>query len=277
MMTSNYIIDISEDNFEHEVLNYSYHSPVVVDFWAQWCVPCRVLEPMLQKMAIESAGRFRLARVNVDENPKLAERMKVNNLPAIKAFVDGRIISEFTGVLPESNLRDYLSHLSLAEGHLLLEKGRSQLMDHLWQDAEETFRTYLEQSPVQPTALLGLAKSLLMQAKAHEALMILDDFPASQEYASAMLLKPLINEYLWLQTQNTSLDSPLDAAYQNGLRLSMKGNILPALDGFLDILRKNKHYRDGIVKDVFLGLLSLLGEADPDVRQYRSELSNVLF
>ncbi len=276
-MTSDYIIDISEDNFEHEVLNYSYQAPVVVDFWAQWCVPCRVLEPMLQKMAIESAGRFRLARINVDDNPKLAERMKVNNLPAIKAFVDGRIISEFTGVLPENNLRDYLSHLSPAEGHLLLEKGKSQLLDHLWQDAEVTFSTYLEHSPNQPSALLGLAKALSMQAKAHEAQLILENFPASQEYNSAMLLKPLISEYLWLKTQNSAIDNPLDAAYRNGLRLSMKGNILPALDGFLDILRKNKNYRDGIVKDVFLGLLSLLGEADPDVRQYRSELSNVLF
>ncbi len=276
-MTSDFIIDISEDNFEYEVVNYSFKTPVIVDFWAHWCVPCRVFEPMLQKLAIESAGSFRLARINVDDNPKLAERMKIKNLPAVKTFVDGRIISEFTGVLPENNLREYLSHLAPEETHLMLEKGKSQLADHLWTDAEATFSAYLEKRPGYPTALLGLSRALLMQGRANSAQQILENFPASQEYSSAMLLRPVINEYLWYQSQQPAHGVPLEAAYHNGLRLAMQGNILAALDGFLDILRKDRHFRNGIVKDVYLGLLTLLGDNHPESRHYRSDLSNVLF
>jgi len=276
-MTSDFIIDITEDNFEMEVLNYSFHAPVVVDFWAHWCVPCRVLEPLLQGMANESEGRFRLARVNVDDNPKLAERLKVRNVPTIKTFVDGRIVSEFSGVLSETNLREYLSRITPSQGDLTLEKGKSLLWDRLWCDAEETFTEFLQRFPNHPVALLGLAKAYLHQAKAHEADQILANFPASAEYNRAKRLRPVSKAYLWVQSQKTAIGQPLEAAFQNGLRLAMRGNILSALDGFLDILKRDQSYRDGEVKDVYLGLLELLGDQHPDVRQYRSDLSNVLF
>jgi len=276
-MTSDFIIDVTEESFELEVLNYSFRSPVVVDFWAHWCVPCRVLEPLLHENAIEAEGRFRLARVNVDENPKLAERLKVRNLPAIKTFVDGRIISEFTGVLSETNLKDYLSHIIPSQGDLSLEKGKSFLMDELWSDAEETYQDFLQRNPNHPVAMLGLVKALIHQGKAHEADLLLVNFPASHEYNNAKLLRPVVKAYLWIQSPSITKDSHLEAAYQNGLRLAMKGNILSALDGFLDILRKDRDFRNNEVKNVYLGLLELLGEHHPEVRQYRSDLSSVLF
>lgn len=276
-MTSDYIIDVTEESFELEVLNYSFRSPVVVDFWAHWCVPCRVLEPLLYENALEAEGRFRLARVNVDENPKLAERLKVRNLPAVKTFIDGRIISEFTGVLSETNLKDYLSNITPSQGDLSLEKGKSLLWDGLWSEAEETYKDFLQKNPNHPVAMLGLVKALLRQGKARDADLLLANFPASHEYTNARQLRPVVKAYLRIQSPSLAKDSPLEAAYQNGLRLAMKGNILSALDGFLDILRKDKAFRNDEVKDVYLGMLELLGEFHPDVRQYRSDLSNVLF
>jgi putative thioredoxin len=276
-MTSDNIIDVTEESFELEVLNFSFRSPVVVDFWAHWCVPCRVLEPLLYENALEAEGRFRLARVNVDENPKLAERLKVRNLPAVKTFVDGRIISEFTGVMSETNLKDYLSRISPSLGDLALEKGKSFLWDGLWIEAEETYKDFLQKNPNNPVAMLGLVKALLRQGKAREADIQLANFPASHEYTNAKQLRPLVKAYLWIQSPSPAKVSPLEAAYQNGLRLAMKGNILSALDGFLDILRKDRTYRNDEVKGVYLGLLELLGELHPEVRQYRSDLSNVLF
>ena len=99
------IIDISEETFEFEVINYSAEVPVVLDLWAPWCIPCRVQSRDLAQLAHEADGGFRLARVNVDDQPKLAARLKVQQVPAIKAYVDGRIVAEVTGVLNEQNLR----------------------------------------------------------------------------------------------------------------------------------------------------------------------------
>ncbi|MCJ7696168.1 MAG: thioredoxin domain-containing protein, partial [Anaerolineaceae bacterium] len=218
-MTSDHIIDVSEENFEFEVLNYSSKVPVVVDFWANWCVPCRVLEPMLHRFAQDAEGTFRLARVNVDENPKLAERLKVKKLPAVKAFVDGRIVSEFTGVLAEPNLREFLAHLTPAQSDLLLEKGKSLLLDRLWTDAEVTFREFLSVAPNHPGALLGLANSLIRQGKVREAELILVRFPASAEFNRAERLRTVVKAFNWLSTDQTKSTDPLDAAYRNGVRI----------------------------------------------------------
>ncbi len=97
------IMDINEDPFELEVVNYSLEVPVVLDLWAPWCISCRVQSRDLAKLAHEADGGFRLARVNVDDQPKLATRLKVQQLPAVKAFVDGRVVAEVTGVLSEQN------------------------------------------------------------------------------------------------------------------------------------------------------------------------------
>lgn len=276
-MTSGLIVDVSEENFEYEVVNYSMQKPVVVDFWAPWCIPCRVFSPLLAKLTQEGEGMYRLARVNVDENQKLAERMKVRNVPAVKAFVEGHIVAEFSGVLSEPNLRQFFSHLVPVPGDLMLEKGKSLMMLGQWQEAEDVLIEYLESKPMHPGGILALAKALLMQGKGREAQALLTNFPASHEYNAAERLRPLAKAYVWVTANADGSTDPLDAAFRNGLRLAMRGKLLAAMDGFLDVLRRDKDYRQGEVKDIFIGLLELLGENHPEVRAYRSELSNVLF
>ena len=122
------IIDISEETFEFEVINYSAEVPVVLDLWAPWCIPCRVQSRDLAQLAHEADGGFRLARVNVDDQPKLAARLKVQQVPAIKAYVDGRIVGEVTGVLNEQNLRLFVDRILPKTGSLLLEKGKSLML-----------------------------------------------------------------------------------------------------------------------------------------------------
>ena len=277
MMASDFIINVSEADFEYEVLAYSQQAPVVVDFWAEWCAPCRTLGPLLERLAQEGQGSFRLAKVNVDDNPNLALRYGVHGIPAVKAFRDGKMVAEFTGVQPEPRLREFLRALAPSKSDLALEKGHSLLAMRQSLQAETAFRAVIKEFPENPVAQLGLAKSLLLQGESQESSQILSRFPASREYTAAQTLLPLSLALSDLDQNHLKDDDPLDPAFNQALRLVKRGNIEAAMDGLLDTLRENKHYADGRARLTLVALLELLGENNPVTRQYRAELASVLF
>lgn len=276
-MVSDYIVYVDESDFEYEVLQYSIRIPVVVDFWATWCVPCRVLDPRLEALARQGEGSFRLAKVNVDESARLAKQYKVRNIPAVKAFVDARVVAEFSGVLEEDNLRDFIRRLAPEPEELIYEKGQNLLTLGDFASAEEAFREFLSMRPNHPKALLGLIRSLLFQGEGREAQILLKNFPASSSYNTAQLLMPVAKVFSEDDENIYEGFDPLEATFRNGIRLAKRGNILAAMDGFLDILRRDKHFQQDQVKDVFVGFLTLIGESHPEARQYRNDLSSVVF
>lgn len=276
-MAPEFIVHVDESDFEYEVLQYSTRVPVVVDFWASWCVPCRVLGPKLEALARDGEGRFRLAKVNVDENAKLAKQFKVRNIPAVKAFVDGHVVAEFSGVPSDEGLTTFVHRLAPAPEDLMYAKGNSLMEAGDYAEAEDAYREFLSVQPDHPGALLGLIRALLLQGEGRQASILLDSFPASSEYTTAQLLKPVAEAFTQYQGEVVESDQALEAAFKNGIRLALRGNILAAMDGFLDILRADRHYRGGEVKEIFVGLLALIGESHPDARQYRKDLSSALF
>jgi putative thioredoxin len=277
-MTTSHIVDVSEADFEYEVLAYSKNTPVIVDFWAAWCRPCKVLSPMLEKLAIEAHGAFRLARVDVDRNPNLALLYKVRTLPSVKVFTDGQVVSEFVGVQPEARLREILSHITPpSPASLAVEKADSLLAAHRWADAERLYRQILQTMPDHPATLLGLAKCLIAQNRAQAALEILRDFPPSRQYSPAQTLLPLAEAQVAYQQHELPEESDLDAAFSNSIRLASRANLPAAMDGLLEILRQDRQYRSGLARQLMLGLLELSGEEHPLTRQYRAELASILF
>lgn len=277
MMASDHIIEVTEADFEYQVLAYSLKTPVVVDFWAEWCVPCKTLGPLLEKLTQEAHGAFRLAKVDVDQNQTLAMRYNVRSIPTVKAFRNGAVVSEFVGLRPEPALREFLSELAPSAADLALEKANSMLVLEQYSSAEAAFRDVLEITPGRPAALLGLAKSLLFQGQTEAAARILHAFPASREFNAAQSLLPLIAALERVENGDAWNDDPLDAAYNRALKLVSRGNIPAAIDGLMDVLRQDKRYRDGAARQVILSLLELLGESNPQTRQYRQELAMVLF
>jgi putative thioredoxin len=277
-MTTENIINASEADFEYEVLAYSQNTPVVVDFWASWCRPCKVLSPMLERLTIEAHGNFRLARVDVDQNPNLALRYGVRTLPTVKVFTDGQVTAEFVGVQPENRLREILGNITPpSPASLAVEKADSLLASHRWIDAEKMYRQILQQVPDQSASLLGLAKSLVGQNRGAEALDILRHFPPSRLYSQAQIVLPLAEAQAAYQRGALPEEDDLDATFANTIRLAGRGNLPAAADGLLEILRLNRQYRNGLARQVVLGVLELLGEEDPLTRQYRSELASILF
>ncbi|MCC6148458.1 MAG: tetratricopeptide repeat protein [Anaerolineaceae bacterium] len=278
MAASDFIVNVNEASFEYDVVAYSQNTPVVVDFWAEWCRPCKVLEPVLEHLVHEANGAFRLARVNVDESPNLAIRYSVRSIPTVKAFSSGEVVGEFTGAQPEPRVREFINKITPPSPlTLALEKAASTLVSQNWGEAESQYRSLLSQNPDNPGALLGLALSLLPQGKGFEAQNILQAFPASREFARAELLLPLAEAQTAYRKGILPVEEDLDAAYANSIHLSTKGNLPAALDGLLDIMRQSKNYHNGAARRLILSILELFNQEDEQVRQYRSELASILF
>ena len=275
-MSSDNIIDVSESDFEMQVISYSAQIPVIVDFWAPWCVPCRTLSPLLERLTEEAGGSLRLAKVNVDDNQKLAVRYGVHSLPIVKAFRNGSVVAEFVGMQPETRVREFFRALAPTPADLAIEKGDSLLLENNWLGAEKAYRQALEYVPSHPPALLGLARCLLAQNRPDEAEKILATFPTSRELPAANGLRPLATALLRIRQAAPSSDDPVAAAYNHALRLVARGNFPAAMDGLLDVLRQEKKYRNGEARQVLLAILDLQGET-PLTRQYRNELASILF
>lgn len=278
-MTSEFIIDVSETDFDLQVIEYSMNIPVLVDFWAEWCNPCKFLGPILERLAEEGQGHFRLAKVNVDENPNLTFRYNIRSIPMVKAFRNGSMVAEFVGLQPEVKIREFLREVAPDQGDLKLEKALSLLETTHPAQAEILFNQVLDTKPNNNLAKLGLARSLLLQGRGKEAEKLLENFPASKEFNSAENLMPLAKEIsnLDLNLKQNDSNVPHDAAYNNCLRLIQKGNLEAAMDGLLDILREDKSYSNGAARRMMVAIFEMLGEGNSLTREYRRELSSVLF
>ena len=278
MSKADYIVDVSETTFPSAVLARSDETPVIVDFWAPWCEPCRVLGPLLERLADEAKGAFVLAKLNVDDSPNLAAEYGIRGLPAVKAFRGGKVVAEFGGAQPEGKVRDFVRGVAPSAADRTLAEAASLLATRHWAQAEAAYRRVLADQPGSSAAALGLIKTLVAQGRGCETEELLEGFPGGDEIAVADKLKPLAVLLCEVEAADAPVDeSDLDTLYHQSARLLARGQWEAGMDGLLDVLRQNKKYRRGEPRLAMLGLFELLGDDDPLTREYRGELASVLF
>lgn len=275
-MPSPDIIEVDESNFDYQVIAYSQQVPVIVDFWAEWCDSCQRMGVVLERQARDNQGKFRLAKVNVDENLELAKRYQVRTVPAQRVFQDGRLIGQLNGPKSDNQLTGFVKRMVPGPESLLVEKSRSLIQAGKYQQAVDTCQEILEEQPHQAETMLLLIKAYLHTDQPQKAHQLFQRFPPSPFYQRAEKLAPLIKTLVEEDAQ-TPPPGKIEAVYQRALRLISLDNIPAALDGLLEVLRMNKTYRGGKAKELVLGLFELLGDDHPVTREYRPRLANILF
>jgi putative thioredoxin len=277
-------MDVSAENFEREVLEASKTVPVVVDFWAPWCAPCRALKPILEKLEAEYAGRFKLAKVNSDENQQLAATFGVRSIPDVMAFKGGKAVSHFLGAQPESQVRAFIEGLLPSPSELERARARELRAAGDAANAVAALRKAVHLDAKNDLARLDLAELLIQLKQLEEA------------EAALALVQPDSN----LDARSEALRNALAFARAGGseddlaakieanpgdleARLALAGAYAgrrawrEAMDQLLEILRRDRAWRDGEARKQMLAIFNLgAGEAEL-VSEYRRKLSSALY
>ena len=282
-----YSQDVSQADFEEQVVEASFKQPVVIDFWAPWCAPCKVLKPILEKLAAKYAGKFQLAKVNSDENPEISARYAVRGIPAVKAMVDGKIVDEFTGALPEGAVRDWLDKVIPSPAEELRREAQQQAATG---DVEGALQLLAEASALDPDdeqVRVDAAELLLAKGDAEDAQRLLDTLKDHDILKDARVLQLKAQVRLAEMREEGESEASLAAAIaanENDLEARFKlANVLIAasrpaegMDQLLEIVRRDRSFRDDIGRKTLLDVFNLLGGQNELVPAYRRKLAVLL-
>ncbi len=277
------MIDAHEAMFDAVVLPESHQRLVVVDFWAPWCGPCRMLKPILEKLAQEFAGRFLLVKVNSDENPALAARFGVRGIPSVKALRDAQVVDEFVGALPEREVRRWLERLIPSPAEPLWRQAQAQWQAGQTEAAIESAKAALAQDPAFDAARLWLAERLIDRGEVaaaraeFEALRDKSNDAARQlETRLALLAEGTAESREALEARVAAHPEDLEAHYRLAKCYAAEGRFAAALEEALAVVSRDRGWNDGAARKLMLQIFDLMRPDDPLLREYRQRLANAL-
>jgi putative thioredoxin len=280
-----WIIDVGDADFESAVLARSVETPVVVDFWAPWCAPCRVLGPVLERLAAEHEGQFILAKVNVDEAPATAGRYRIQGIPAVKGFRDGALVAELTGLQPEHVLRHLFAAVLPTEADRLARAAALALEGGDRVGAEASYRRALECDSRHARTLIGLARLLGHRGEAAAALDLLARvLPSAPQIDEAQRLAAELRTRTdgagdegALRARLATNAADLEARLDLGRLLAARGAYESALTELLEAVRRDPHFDDDAGRKAMVDVFTVLGNDHPLTDRFRAELAKALY
>ena len=291
--TDDLVKDSSDSNFMADVVEPSKSVPVLVDFWAPWCGPCRQLGPMIEHVVRQSEGAVRLVKINIDENPGIAQQLRVQSIPAVFAFKDGQPVDGFMGALLESQIKDFIQRISgkgpsEAELKAIVERGMTGLESGDLGGAAQDFASVLQLDPGHPSALAGLARVWLKSGDIEKATQILGQVPDDRagdpaveaartalELATTAPADDAVTAALRQAVKTTPTD--LQARFDLAEALLASGDHAGAADQLLAITALDREWNEQAARTLLLKIFEAAGPMSEVARDGRRRLSSILF
>ena len=283
---SDYIVEITQENAQAILIDESFQRPVIVDFWADWCEPCKVLMPLLEKLAHEYAGAFLLAKLNCDQYQMIAQQFGVRSLPTVVVMKDGQPVDGFAGAQPENAIRSVLEKYLpkpwdslLAQAHDLLSSGDSSAALPLLRQACEDSRDRADIVCTYAQALIELKRYDDAQAQLDKVKLADQDDFYEQVIAQLHLKQQAAKspEVEALERQHQADPENLETAYELAVQYTNHDHHKDAMELLISILRKDRDFRDGGAKKTLLDLFKTLGTGDPLVVEYQRKLFSLMY
>jgi putative thioredoxin len=291
------IKDSDQTKFAKDVLEASRTVPIIVDFWAPWCGPCKTLQPMIEKVVTEAKGAVKLVKINIDQNQMLAQQLRIQSIPAVYAFFGGRPVDGFMGAVPESQVREFVGRLVQASGgagaegaddlNAALEHAKQAVAENDFQLAAQIYNEVLEVAPDNLPALAGLAKCYAQEGQIEQATAILARVPAKDK-TNAEIVAVQAQLDLAEKAKAAGPVGELKAKasadpkdFQSRLDLAMAywaaNQRQEAVDELLDMIKLDRNWNEAAARQQLLKFFEALGFADPLAVAGRKRLSTILF
>jgi len=285
--------DVNTANFMAEVVDASFDQPVIVDFWAPWCGPCKQLGPILEKVVRGANGAVRMVKLNIDENPEIAQQMRIQSIPAVYAFKDGRPVDGFVGALPESQVKQFVQRLgggaggpSPIEEAMAMAKEAAQGGDHA--SAAALYSQILQHEPEQWEALGGLIRALIARGELDKAHQALAQVPAAQanhaEIAAARSALELAEQAQKAMGGASNLKGRLEqnpddheARLELATALFGSGEREAAIEELLTLFRRDRKWNEEAARKQLVKFFEAMGPTDPLTLSARRRLSSLMF
>ncbi|OAN69646.1 co-chaperone YbbN [Rhodobacteraceae bacterium EhC02] len=285
------IMDVSEADFMAEVVDASMTVPVLVDFWAPWCGPCKTLGPQLEAAVEAAKGAVKMVKVNVDQNQRIAVQLRVQSIPTVYAFWQGQPVDAFQGAVPASEAQAFVKRLAelAGDGGLAeaIDAAEAMLAEGAIDDAAQTFAAILEEDPANVAAYAGLVQCHIAKGDLDEAEAVLNGAPA--EIAKAAPLEAAhaqlelarqaagAGPVAELQAAVDANPADLQARFDLALALQANNRMEEAVDALLEIFRRDREWNDGAAKQQLFTIFDALKANDPVVLNGRRKLSSMIF
>lgn len=285
------ILDTTTQNFSRDVIQASMKTPVLVDFWAPWCGPCKQLTPVLEKIVEKARGAVRLVKMNIDENPEIPGQLGIQSIPAVIAFKNGQPLDGFMGAVPERQILAFIERIAgpvgPSETDIMLEQAEAAILEENWSEAARLYAGVLEQDAEHVGALAGLARCYIGSGDLDEAEATLTriaesdaDNPAVAAARAALDLARQaedVGDTAELQTRLAADPADHEARFELAMALSARGNREEAIDNLVEIVQRNRNWNDEAARKQLLQFFEAWGPTDEMTLYGRRRLSSVLF
>jgi putative thioredoxin len=264
-------------NFEKDVIERSHTIPVLVDFWAEWCAPCRMLGPILERLAEKYQGQWELAKVNTEQHQQAAMQYGVQSIPNVKLFIDGQVADEFVGALPEERVEQWLKKALPGKHQDQVKKAQQLLLDGNTRKAQKLLKPIVAAEPENHQAAVLLAQAYLEKEPQKAVETVQNVTPASEFFDAAEAVRTFGGLFHAVKHVKQLPEDPVKDLYLAAIKHIQSGDFEQALQNFISVIRKNRNYQEDGARKACIAIFSFLGNDHELTRQYRSEMSSALY